>query len=137
MVAVVQRFVDAGISVDMATATIMQKRNGEVRMTGVTPLHAACYHGRYHGASRHAVDSAGNNALTHACVGASPACVSLVLGTKPPYQYTPEEVNRTGHEWVTALALCTMLIPTEGVDERCIMLLSSLLIAAGADLGMK
>jgi hypothetical protein len=138
--AVVQHFVDAGISVDMDTLVASREDNDDI--SGISPLQLACKKGRYHaakrlleaGASRHAVTSEAQNALMLACIAASPSCVSLLLGTREPYYYRPNEVNRKAAEGITALFCAVETFAC--IDERGIMQLCSLLIAAGADLSM-
>jgi hypothetical protein len=104
--------------------------------TGTTPLMMACTEGKYAfvktllqaGASRHVKDSRGDCALMYCSQGPSLACLRLVLGEKPNWHYTPQQVNERGVGGWTAIHIAART----GTPDFC-----KILIAAGADLRLR
>ena len=121
------RYVEAGL-VDIAW--VVDADN--LGPAGRTPLMSACLCSTYTeakmllqaGASRYAKDSTGCCPLHYSLMGASLACVQLLLGTAPTWHYTPEQLNDGSTTGMTVLALALKW----GSADAC-----KLLIAAGAD----
>jgi len=126
---VLPRYVEAGL-VDIPTGVDAINANP----AGRTPLMSACLPSKYTeakmllkaGASRHAKDSDGMCPLHYCLMGASMACLQLLLGTAPDWHYTPEQLN----DATTDIHGCPVLAITVqcGSADAC-----KLLIAAGAD----
>jgi ankyrin repeat protein len=123
--AILPRYVEAGL-VDIPSGV---DAIGSIA-AGRTPLMSACLSANYAeakmllqaGASRDAKDSTGFCPLHVCLVGASMACLQLLLGTAPNWHYTPEQVNDATTGW-PLLATAVQ----SGSAEAC-----KLLIAAGA-----
>jgi hypothetical protein len=75
------------------------------------------------GAFRHQKDSTGKGPLHFCLMGASMACMQLLLGTAPNWHYTPEQLNDATTGW----ALLATAVQSGSVDA------CKLLIDAGAD----
>jgi ankyrin repeat protein len=124
--AVLPRYVEAGL-VDMPTSVDADNK----AHAGRTPLMYACLSAKYEeakmllkaGASRYAKESGGHCPLYYCLIGASVACLQLLLGTGPDWHYTPEQLNDDSNG-VPMLAHAVQW----GSADAC-----KLLIAAGAD----
>ena len=94
--AILPRYVEAGL-VDIPSGVDAIN----ARPAGRTPLMDACLFARYAeakmllqaGASRYAKNSRGKYPLQFCLSGNSMACLQLLLGTAPDWNYTPEQLN--------------------------------------------
>jgi MYND finger/Ankyrin repeats (3 copies)/Ankyrin repeats (many copies) len=125
--AILPRYVEAGL-VDIPSGVDAM----DSRPAGRTPLMDACLSASYAeaktllmaGASLYAKDSIGRCPLSYCLVGASMACLQLLLGSAPNWHYTPEQLNHATTGWWPVLATAVRC----GSADAC-----KLLIAAGAD----
>jgi ankyrin repeat protein len=124
--AILPRYVETGL-VDIPSGVDATKS----RPAGRTPLIDACLSSKYTeakmllqaGASRYAKNSTGESALYFCLMGASMACLQLLLGTAPNWHYTPEQLNDATTNWTVLVTAVE-----SGSADAC-----KLLIAAGAD----
>ena len=123
---VLPRYVEAGLVDILSSVDASNKAHA-----GRTPLMSACISAKYTeakmllkvGASRYLKDSRGPCPLCFCLMGASMACLQLLLGTAPNWHYTPEQLSdaTTGRPVLATAVQC-------GSADAC-----KLLIAAGAD----
>jgi len=128
--AILPRYVEASL-VDIPSGVDADNRIP----AGRTPLIDACLSSKYTeakmllkaGASRYLKDSTGKGPLHYCLDGASMACLQLLLGTAPNWNYTPEQLN-DATIGTPLLAIALQL----GSADAC-----KLLIAAGAEMHAK
>ena len=127
---ILPRYVEAGL-VDIPSGVDASNKTHP----GRTPLMSAFFCAKYKeakmllqaGASRYAKDSSGDCPLHFCLTGTSMACLQLLLGTGPNWNYTPEQLNDASHGWPSLRAALEC-----GSADAC-----KLLIAAGADTNAK